>query len=80
MVLGIIQWALNTVELRCGGLCLSVNPDKTGLVASTRKTKLTGFFESRLFGKTLQSYMSVKCLGMILDSRLTWKEHVDVGL
>jgi len=78
MVSGLIQWALHTTELWCGGLGLSVNPDKTGLVAFTRKRKLTGFFEPRLFGKTLQSSMSVKYLGVILDSRLNWKEHVDV--
>jgi len=70
--------ALRTAELWCGGLGLSVNPDKTGLVAFTRKRKLTGFFEPRLFGKTLQRSMSVKDLGVILDSHLTWKEHVDV--
>jgi len=72
------QWALHTVELWCAGLGLSVNPDKTGLVAFTRKRKLTGFFEPRMFGKTLKRSMSVKYLGVILDSRLTWKEHVDV--
>ena len=77
-VSGLIQWALHTVELWCGGLGLLVNPDKTGLVAFTRKRKRTGFFESHLFGKTVQRSMSVKYLGMILDSRLTWKEHVDV--
>ena len=57
---GLIQWALNTVELWCGGLGLSVNPDKTGLVAFTRKRKLTGLFEPRLFGRTLQRSTSVK--------------------
>jgi len=76
-VSGLIQWALHTVELWCGGLGLSVNPDKTGLVAFTRKRKLMEFFEPRLFGKTLKRSMSVKYLGVILDSRLTWKEHVD---
>jgi len=77
-VSGLIQWALQTVEEWCGGLGLLVNPDKTGLVAFTRKRKLPGFFEPCLFGKTLHRSMSIKYLGVILDSRLTWKEHVDV--
>jgi hypothetical protein len=42
---GLIQWALCTVEAWCGELGLSVNPDKTGLVAFTRRRKLSGFFE-----------------------------------
>jgi len=60
-------------------LGLLVNPDKTGLVAFTRKRKLMGFFEPRLFGKILQLSRSVKYLGVILESRLTWKEHVDAN-
>ena len=77
-VSGLIQWALHTIEVWCDELSLSVNPDKTGLVAFTRRRKLLGFFEPRLFGTTLRCCMSVKYLGVILDSRLTWREHVAV--
>jgi hypothetical protein len=62
----------------CDGLGLSVNSDKTGLVAFTRRRNLPGFFEPRLFGRTVHRSMSVKYLGVTLDSRLTWEEHVDV--
>ena len=56
-VSGLIQWALNIMEVWCGELCLSVNPDKTGLVAFMRR-KLPGFVEPRLFGNTLQRSVS----------------------
>jgi hypothetical protein len=75
-VSGLIQWALHTAEAWCDELGLSDNPNKTGFVAFKRK--LPVFFEPRLFGTTLHRSMSVKCLVMILDSRLTWREHVDV--
>jgi hypothetical protein len=77
-VSGLIQWALGIVKEWCGELGLSVNSDKTGLVVFTRKRKLPGFFQPHLFGKVLQLSTSVRYLGVTLDSRLTWKEHVDV--
>jgi hypothetical protein len=52
-VSGLIQWALHTIEMWCDELGLSVNPEKTGLVAFTRRRKFPGFFEPRLFGTTL---------------------------
>ena len=76
-VSGLIQWALYTVELWCGGLGVSVHSDKTGIFAFTRKRKLPGLFELCLFGKTLQRSMSFKYLGVILETRLTWQEHID---
>ena len=77
-VSGLIQRALHTVGVWCDEIGLSVNPDKTGLAAFTRRRKLPGFFETRLFVTILRSSTSVKYLGVILDSWLTWKEHVDV--
>jgi len=44
----------------CDELGLSVYLDKTGLVAFTRRRKLPGFFEPRLFGATLRRSISVK--------------------
>ena len=67
-VSGFIQWALHTVELWCDELGLSINPNKTGFVAFTRKMKLPGFFEPHLFGMTLHHSMSIKYMGVILDS------------
>ena len=51
---------------------MSVNPDKTGLVVFTRKRRAPGFFEPHFLGLL---YVG---LGIVLDSRLTWREHVDV--
>jgi len=42
-VSGLIQCALHTIEARCDELGLLVDPDKTGLVAFTRRRKLPGF-------------------------------------
>jgi len=77
-VSGLVQWALLTVETWCNEVGLSVNPDKTGLVACTRKRELQGFFEPHFFGVKLSLLGSVKYLGVILDSRLAWTEHVEV--
>ena len=78
-VSGLMPWALLTVETWRNKVGLSVNPDKTGLVAFTRKRKLRGFFK-QFFRVKLSLWGSVKYLRVILDSRLTWREHVDVKM
>jgi hypothetical protein len=73
----LMQGALYTVEKWCDEVGLSVSPDKTDLVVFTKKRKLNGFFEPLLFGVTLHRSESVRYLGVTLDSRLTWREHVN---
>jgi len=77
-VSGLMQWALSTVEIWCNEVGLSVNPDKIGLLVITRKRKLQEYFEPHCFGVKLSLSGSVKYRGVILDSRLTWREHVEV--
>jgi hypothetical protein len=77
-VSGLIQWAFHTIEIWCDELGLSVNPDKTWHVAFVRRKKLPGFFELHLVGVTLCCSMSVRYLGVVLDSQLTGREHEDV--
>jgi hypothetical protein len=74
-----MPWALLTVETWRNDVGLSVNPDKTGLVAFTRKRKLPDFFK-QLFRIKLGLSGSVKYLRVILGSPLTWREHVDVKM
>jgi len=42
MVSGLMQWVLSTAEIWCSKVRLSVNPDKTRLVAFTRKRNSRG--------------------------------------
>ena len=77
-VSGLMQWALSTVEIGCNEVGLSVNPDKTGLVVFTRKRSVQRFFEPQLFGVQVSLSGAVRYLGVILESRLTWREHVEV--
>ena len=79
-VSGLMQWALLTIETWCNEVGLSVSPDKTGLVALTRKRKLPASFKPQFLGVKLSLLGSVKYLGVILDSRLSCREHVDVKM
>jgi len=47
------------------------------MVLFTRKRTLTGLIPIVFFGKELERTNKVKYLGVILDSKLTWSEHLD---
>jgi hypothetical protein len=67
-VSGIMQMILGIVQNWCNRVGLSVNSDKTGLVAFTRKRKLEGFFEPRFFWEETSTLRFGQISGS--DSRL----------
>jgi len=72
----VMQVAAKRIEKWCVDHGLSVNPDKTEMVLFTRKRILTGMRPIFFFGKELTRTDQVKHLGIILDSKLTWREHL----
>ncbi|XP_046145656.1 uncharacterized protein LOC123988941 [Osmia bicornis bicornis] len=71
-----LQKAIILVESWCQSHSLSVNPSKTELVLFTRRRRFY-FKAPHLFGTQLQLTDEVKYLGVILDKKLTWKNHVN---
>jgi len=66
------------VEIWCNVVRLSVNHDKTGSLLLLGRGNSRGSLNHSLFGVKQSLSGSVKYLGVILDSRLTWGEHVEV--
>lgn len=69
---------LHTVEIWCCKVGLLVNRHKTVLNVFTRKRKLPGRFEPLFFRVTLHHSTSVTYLGLVLDSWLTCRKHVNI--
>lgn len=69
--------ALRIVERWCKDHDLSANPTKTELVMFTNKRVLGNFKLPKLFKTELQLATEVKYLGLILDSKLNWSNHID---
>jgi ribonuclease HI len=69
--------AFRIVEEWCSESGLSVNPEKTGFILFTKKRNLLALQMPKLFGIHLKLTDKVKYLGVILDSRLEWREHIE---
>ena len=76
-VCSVMQTAIKKVEQWCRDHKLSVNPKKTEMVLFTRKRKLNGLKPIRAFGEELERSNQVKYLGVILDSKLNWRAHLE---
>ena len=73
----IMQHTLKGIEKWCFNHQLSVNLSKTQMVLFTRKYKIEMMKNINSYQQELTCSKQVKYLGVILDSKLNWKVHVD---
>jgi len=73
----VMQRTLKGIEKWCFNHQLSVNPSKTEMVLFTRKYKIEMMKNIIFYQQELTCSKQVKYLGVILDSKLNWKVHVD---
>lgn len=71
------QTALEIVETWCVGVGLRINPTKSEIIVFTNKRNFTGYKNPVIFGNEIQRRTEVKYLGVILDSKLSWKAHIE---
>ena len=71
-----MQNALNVVAKWAVKEGLYISPHKTAMVPFTNRRKTEGLGPLKLHGKNLKMLDEVKYLGITLDSRLTWNQHL----
>jgi len=71
-----MQEAIGLVEEWCVNNVLTVSAEKLELILFTNKRKLDGYTPIKLQGKEIILRTQTKVLGVILDSKLSWKEHL----
>lgn len=77
VLMGFIQEALRLVESWCHLIGITVNPEKVEVTFFTQKSKVEALRGPTLKGRELTLAKTVKYLGVFLDSKLSWAEHVE---
>ena len=72
----IMQEALNVIVKWAVKEGLKISPHKTAIVPFTNKRNTEGLGPLILYGKELPMLNEVKYLGVILDSKLNWNQHL----
>jgi len=72
----IMQEALNVVVKRAVKEGLSVSPHKTAIVPFTNRRKIEGLGPLILHGKEITKLDAIKYLGVTLDSKHNWNQHL----
>jgi hypothetical protein len=71
-----MQKALNMIVKWAVKEGLNISPHKTAIVPFTNRTELEGLGLLILHGKELKMLDKVKYLGVTLDSKLNWNQHL----
>jgi hypothetical protein len=72
----LMQGALNVVVKWAVKESLNISPHKTAIVPFTNRRKIEDLGPLTLHGKELKILGEVKYLGVILDSKLNWNQHL----
>ena len=72
-----MESALRLIDRWCDVHGLTVNPKKTEAIVFTKNRKLGGLRPLKLKGETIDFSPTVKYLGVFLDSKLTFKYHIE---
>jgi len=76
-LVGVMQRALTLVDSWCNTTGLSINPSKIEVVVFTKNYKWDRNCSLKVAGQNLDYVDSAKYLGVILDSKLSWKKHLE---
>jgi len=71
-----MQNALNVVAKWDVKEGLNISPHKIAIVPFTNRRKIEGLGPLKLHGKDLKLLDEVKYLGVTLDSRINWNQHL----